>query len=238
VHASPGPELPGARWLRRPCFGAAVGAPLGEWRGWTKPGSPNRAAGWTALAPPGWASWDTGRQLAIQGGDPWSPRAPRLSGKRARRYGPGGPHWKPRLGRARGENRAAPAEQQPAGHPGTGRSARLHVCLARGATFPTASLGQACLPDRTRPLSVASHGPLLHGCASLLVPDVRPTLAWRILHLPVCLPGAMLRRACEGGVGSVLGRSCHADRVRSSSSSYASQQFSIHLRYPATLSNS
>ena len=192
MHASPGPELPGARWLRRPCFGAAVGAPLGEWRGWTKPGSPSRAAGWTALAPPGWASWDTGRQLATQGGDPWSPRAPRLSRKRARHYGPGGPHWKPRLGRARGENRAAPAEQRPAGHPGTGRSARLHVCLARGAPFPTASLGQACLPDRTRPLSVASHGPLLHGCASLLVPDVRPTLAWRVLHLPVCRPGVEL----------------------------------------------
>jgi len=41
-----------------------------------------------------------------------------------------------------------------------------------------------------------------------------------------------------GGEGGVQGRSCHADRVRSSSSSYASQQFSIHLRYPATLSNS
>ena len=91
-------------------YGAAVGAPLGEWRGRALPGSPSRAAGWAALAPPGWASWDTGRQLATQGGDPWSPRAPRLRGKRARHYGPGEPHWKPRLGRARGENRAAPAE--------------------------------------------------------------------------------------------------------------------------------
>jgi hypothetical protein len=78
-------------------YGAAVGAPLGEWRSRALPGSPSRAAGWAALAPPGWASWDTGRQLATQGGDPWSPRAPRLSRNQARRYGPGGPYWKPRL---------------------------------------------------------------------------------------------------------------------------------------------
>ena len=59
------------------------------------------------------------------------------------------------------------------------------------------------------------------------------------LHLPVCRPEVELWRACWCVVkGGVQGRSCHADRVRSSSSSYASQQFSIHLRYPATLSNS
>ncbi len=164
------------------------------------PGSPSRAAGWAALAPPGWTSRDTDRQLATQGGDPWSPRAPRLRGKRARHYGPGEPHWKPRLGRAKDEKRAAPAEWQPAGHPVPGRGACHHVCSARGATFPTASLGQACLPDRTRPLSVASHGPLLHGNASLLVPDVRPTLAWRVLHLPACRPGVELWWACWSGV--------------------------------------
>ncbi len=64
-------------------YGAAVGAPLGEWRSRALPGSPSRVAGWAAL---GWASWDTGRQLATQGGDPWSPRAPRLSRKWARHY--------------------------------------------------------------------------------------------------------------------------------------------------------
>ena len=58
---------------------AAVGAPLGEWRAGTLPGSPSRAAGLAALAPPGWAQWDTGRQLATQGGGPWSPRAPHFN---------------------------------------------------------------------------------------------------------------------------------------------------------------
>jgi hypothetical protein len=69
----------------------------------TLSGSPSRVAGWAALAPPGWGSWDTGRQLATQGGGPWSPRAPRLNRNRAHHYGPGGPYWKPRLGGARGE---------------------------------------------------------------------------------------------------------------------------------------
>jgi len=160
------------------------------------PGSPSRAAGWAALAPPGWASWDTGRQLATQGGDPWSPRAPHFSGT--------GPTVTGRVGPTGSRGWTGPGVKSARhlmsssqfGHPGAGRSARIHVCLARGATFPTASLGQACLPDRTRPLSVASHGPLLHGCASLLVPDVRPSLAWRGLHLPVCRPEVELWRAC------------------------------------------
>ena len=80
----PSQSWPGVTWgpLAAPTIflGAAVGAPLGEWRRRALPGSPSRVAGWAALAPPGWASWDTGRQLATQGGGPWSPRAPRLNG--------------------------------------------------------------------------------------------------------------------------------------------------------------
>ncbi len=55
-----------------------------------------------------------------------------------------------------------------------------YVCSARGEPSPTALLGQACLLDRTRPLSLASHGPLLHGCARALAPGVRATLAARL----------------------------------------------------------
>jgi hypothetical protein len=69
-----------------------------------------------------------------------------------------------------------------------------------GATFPTALLGQACLLDRTGPLSVASHGPLLHGCASLPVPDVRPVLAWRALRALLPRDGKRELRACGRAV--------------------------------------
>ncbi len=80
VPASPGPELPGARWLRRVAdryFCAAVGAPLGEWRGaWLSEscGCPGgRGAprlGFGGHGPP----------TATRGGGPWSRRAPRLIG--------------------------------------------------------------------------------------------------------------------------------------------------------------
>lgn len=83
---------------------AAVGAPLGEWRAGTLPGSPSRATGLAALAPPGWAQWDTGRQLATQGGGPWSPRAPHLN-----RTGPtvtvGAGPAETEAGHARGESK-------------------------------------------------------------------------------------------------------------------------------------
>ncbi len=66
----------------------------------TLSGSPSRVAGWAALAPPGWASWDTGRHLATQGGGPWSPRAPRLKGT--------GPAIKGRVGPIRNRGWAGP----------------------------------------------------------------------------------------------------------------------------------
>ena len=101
-----------------------------------------------------------------------------------------------------------------------------------GATFPTALLGQACLLDRTGPLSVASHGPLLHGCASLPVPDVRPVLAWRALRALLPRGGKRELRACGRAVWEgVPGRSCPADRVRSTSSSYASNN-SVYISGP------
>ena len=162
--------------------------------------------------------WDTGRQLATQGGDPWSPRAPRLNGT--------GPAITGRAGPVINRGWAGPGVKTTWYLMSGGLLAALGqgavpvITYARrvGAPFPTALLGQACLLDRTGPLSVASHGPLLHGCASLPVPDVRPVLAWPVTARREA--GVASVRAC--GVGGSAGCSCPADRVRSTSSSYAS----------------
>ena len=219
-------------------FGAAVGAPLGEWRSRALPGSPSRAAGWAALAPPGWASWDTGRQLATQGGGPWSPRAPRLN-----RSGP-----------------AITGRVSPIGNRGwAGPGVKTARHLLNSSLLATLGLGAAPVftcarrvehrsprPRLARRAYRAGRGPFplpltgrfstgAQACSYLT--SGRP---WRGASCTYLFAG--LGRCCGGRArvewGSVLGRSCHADRVRSSSSSYASQQFSIHLRYPATLSNS
>ncbi len=156
VPASPGPDLPGTRWLRRPLSGAAVGAPLGarEWRGGTVPGSPSRAAGRAAVAPPGWGTGDTGRQLPLKA-------AARASGVRgrpiltarnlARRYWPGEPWWKQR--------RAVPGVKAERCLPNGGPQAALdrtsasaQSCALRVGRRPprpcSGLLCRACLPGR------------------------------------------------------------------------------------------
>ena len=120
-------------------------------------------------------------------------------------------------GHARGERWGLPVKQRPAGHPCSWRCARGLVCSARGAPSPTASLAQACLPGRTRPLSIATQGlsTSLHGCASLHAPGRRRTPALLALQ-------RAMRVMRVGGGCEQPGRSGPADRVRSTSSSYAS----------------
>jgi hypothetical protein len=173
VPASPGPELPGARWLRRPFLwrsGLAPhsrsgragrgGAGLSESCGW-----PDRA-----VAPPGWASeGEHGPPTATQGGGPWSPRAPRLNINRARRYWPGEPWWKPQ--------RAVPGVKVERYLPSDGpraalgrTSASAHACARRvgpGRRFPRLCYARRAYRAGRASLAPAAQGPFFHGCAGL-----------------------------------------------------------------------
>ncbi len=210
------------------------------------PGSPSRGAGRAAVALPGWASGDTGRQLplkaaarGVQGRPVLSEPGPPLLAGRAL--------VETAASSAGGESRAVPANRRPTGRPGSDQCVRIlmicvSVCSARGAAPPTALLCQACLPgDRAgrASLATAAQGPFFHGCASLHVPGSRYLRRGGRVGRE---PAAERTEQGGGGVcgrcgrGGRPGRSCPADRVRSTSGSYASQQFSIHLRYPATLS--
>ena len=180
--ASPGPELPGARWLRRPFLwrsGLAPhsrsgragrgGAGLSESCGW-----PDRA-----VAPPGWASEGehgppTATQLELEGGGPWSPRAPRLN-----RDKPGPPLLAGRAlvetaaGSAGGESRAVPAKRRPAGRPGSDQcvgTASAHACARRvgpGRRFPRLCYARRAYRAGRASLAPAAQGPFFHGCAGL-----------------------------------------------------------------------
>jgi hypothetical protein len=75
-YLGPGPAGCADRFL-----GAAVGAPLGEWRGRLVPGSPSRVAGWAALTPQARLLGTWTASFAIQGCGPWSPRAPHFREK-------------------------------------------------------------------------------------------------------------------------------------------------------------
>jgi hypothetical protein len=207
VPASPGPDLHRARWLRRLLCGAAVGAPLGEWLGGTVLGSPSLAAGRAAVAPPGWASGDTGRQLPLKAtsrgvrGRPilTEPGTPLLAGRAL---------LETRAGRARGESRAVPVNQQPMGRPGSERCIRACVCSARGAAPPTpaALLCQACL---------GPGGPPYDSCSGTVLSRVRKlartwfplTSAWSDANL---LRGrrseaeAGVRAVRRGGAGALV----------------------------------